>query len=112
MKPKKPDIETDIQKLTNRGETLGLMEPMLISESSSKRGELTDLALELASKSTGLKRSLQISRERRRPLPQLHHHHITRARRFGQVMLKRQHGRGKLRGEFQNGVNVHRLSPF
>jgi Fic family protein len=59
MKPKKPDIETDIQKLTNRGETLGLMEPMLISESSSKRGELTDLALELASKSTGLKRSLQ-----------------------------------------------------
>jgi Fic family protein len=32
---------------------------MLISESSSKRGELTDLALELASKSTGLKRSLQ-----------------------------------------------------
>lgn len=59
MKPKKPDIETDIQKLTNRGETLGLMEPMLISESSRKRGELTDLALELASKSTGLKRSLQ-----------------------------------------------------
>jgi Fic family protein len=59
MNPKKPDIETDIQKLTNRGETLGLMEPMLISESSSKRGELTDLALELASKSTGLKRSLQ-----------------------------------------------------
>jgi len=59
MTPKKPDIEADIHKLANRGETLGLMEPMLISESSNKRGELTDLALELASKSTGLKRSLQ-----------------------------------------------------
>lgn len=59
MTPKKPDIEADIQKVADRGETLGLMEPMLISESSNKRGELTDLALELASKSTGLKRSLQ-----------------------------------------------------
>jgi Fic family protein len=35
------------------------MEPMLIGESSDKRGELTDLAVELAAKSAGFRRSLQ-----------------------------------------------------
>ncbi|MDZ4790845.1 MAG: Fic family protein [Hyphomicrobiales bacterium] len=59
MTSKESDIEPDIIEGADRGETVGLMEPMLITESSSKRGELTDLALELAAKATGFRRSLQ-----------------------------------------------------
>ncbi len=32
----------------DRGETIGLMEPLLIGESSPRRGEVTDLAVDLA----------------------------------------------------------------
>ena len=42
----------------DRGEAVSAAEPLMISEGSSKRGELADLALDLASRSTGLKRSL------------------------------------------------------
>ena len=42
----------------DRAESIGTMEPMLIGESSRFRGGLADLALELAQKSAGLRRSL------------------------------------------------------
>ncbi|MFZ4604059.1 MAG: Fic family protein [Caulobacterales bacterium] len=42
----------------DRGESLGLMEPLLIAESSRARSTLADLALELTAASTGLRRSL------------------------------------------------------
>ena len=53
-----PDIEADIKPAVDRGEALGLMEPMLIRESSRHRGGLTDLAVELAARSAGFKHSL------------------------------------------------------
>ncbi len=45
-------------EIADRGETVDLMEPLVISESSKHRTALTDLTVELASKSTGLRRSL------------------------------------------------------
>jgi Fic family protein len=42
----------------NRGEQVSLMDPLLIGDGSRYRGALTDLALDLAQKSTGLRRSL------------------------------------------------------
>ena len=42
----------------DRGETLGLMEPCLIGQTSRHRGKLTDLAVELASRSADFRRSL------------------------------------------------------
>lgn len=42
----------------DRGELVSLMDPVLIGESSRHRGALTDLALELAQKSAGFRRSL------------------------------------------------------
>ncbi len=42
----------------DRGESIGLMEPLLIQDSSSRRAGLTDLALELAAATAGLRRSL------------------------------------------------------
>jgi Fic family protein len=42
----------------DRGEGAGSMEPMLIDESSRHRGVLTDLAVELAAKASGFRRSL------------------------------------------------------
>jgi Fic family protein len=43
---------------TNGGETVSLMEPLLIGTGSRHRPALTDLALELAQKSAGFRRSL------------------------------------------------------
>lgn len=45
-------------KPSDRGEHITLMEPLLIGESSRKRAEVTDLAVELAAKSAGFRRSL------------------------------------------------------
>jgi Fic family protein len=42
----------------DRGETVSLMEPLLIGETSRHRGKLTDLALELAQKAAGFRRSM------------------------------------------------------
>lgn len=42
----------------DRGEPIGLMEPLIVGESSPRRGALTDLAVELAAKSAGFRRSL------------------------------------------------------
>src|SRR5882724_3816823 len=52
------DIKADIQAVEDRGETVGLMEPLLIGETSTHRGALTDMAVELAQKSSGFRRSL------------------------------------------------------
>lgn len=51
---KKPAKNTPI----NRGEHTDEMEPMLVREGSKRRTELSDLALELTAKSTGLSKSL------------------------------------------------------
>ena len=45
-------------ELRDAGESIGLMEPLVLSEGSRHRPALTDLALELASRSAGLRRSL------------------------------------------------------
>src|SRR6266700_7855732 len=50
--------EADIKSVKDPGESVGLMEPLLISETSCNRAALTDLALELAQKSAGFRRSL------------------------------------------------------
>src|SRR6266705_2926943 len=42
----------------DRKETVALMEPLLIAEGSRHRGELTDLAVEVAARSAGCRRSL------------------------------------------------------
>ena len=42
----------------DRGESVGLLEPLLIGETSRHRGALGDLAIDLAAKSAGLRRSL------------------------------------------------------
>jgi Fic family protein len=58
MASEKADIKADIKAVVDRGETTSLMEPLLISEDSRHRSTLTDLALELAQKSAGFRRSL------------------------------------------------------
>jgi Fic family protein len=58
MAKKEADIKPDIKPAKDRGETTSLMEPLLISDGSSNRASLTDLALELAQKSAGFRRSL------------------------------------------------------
>ncbi|MGD0545999.1 MAG: Fic family protein [Candidatus Acidiferrales bacterium] len=55
---KKSDIEADLGPAEDRGEPVSLMEPLLISEGSRHRSALTDLALDLAQKSSGFRRSL------------------------------------------------------
>ncbi len=52
------DIEADISPVEDRGEMPALMDPMLIGEGSRERGPLTDLAIELAARSAGFRRSL------------------------------------------------------
>ena len=61
IKPdKKPDIKVAAAcAAEDRGETVTLMEPLLIGETSRHRGELTDLAIELAQRVAGLRRGLQ-----------------------------------------------------
>ncbi len=44
--------------LTDRGEAIAAMEPLLISDTSRHRGVLTDLAFDLTQKSAGFRRSL------------------------------------------------------
>lgn len=52
------DMKADIRADMDRGETISLMEPMLVAEGSPHRGELTDLAIDLAARSAGFRRSL------------------------------------------------------
>jgi hypothetical protein len=51
-------MKADIKPVKDRGEVVSLMEPLLISDGSRHRAALTDLALELAQKSAGFRRSL------------------------------------------------------
>ena len=50
--------EPDIKAAKDRDENISLMEPLLIGDGFKQRPELTDLALELAAKSAGFRRSL------------------------------------------------------
>ena len=55
------EIEADIKAAKepdDRGESVGLMEPLIVGESSKHRTILADLAVELAAKSAGFRRSL------------------------------------------------------
>ncbi len=52
------DIEADIKSVKDRGEAVSMMEPLLIRDDSRHRVVLTDLALDLAQKSAGFRRSL------------------------------------------------------
>jgi Fic family protein len=54
----KPDIESDMKAAADRGESTGLMEPMLVPDGSRHKAGLDDLAVELASHSAGFRRSL------------------------------------------------------
>ncbi len=51
-------MKADIIAADNRGESDSLMEPLLVGEDSRYRGGLTDLALDLAQKAAGFRRSL------------------------------------------------------
>jgi len=55
---KEADLKPDTKAVEDRGESLGLMEPLLLSEDCRARPALSDLALELAQKSAGFRRSL------------------------------------------------------
>src|ERR1039457_4282649 len=52
------DIKEDIKSVKDGGETVSLMEPLLIGGGSRPGAALTDLALELAQMSVGFRRSL------------------------------------------------------
>jgi Fic family protein len=58
MSESEPDMEADISAATDGGEAVALMEPMVIAEGSRHRGDLTDLAVEVAARSAGFRRSL------------------------------------------------------
>lgn len=51
-------VNNSVKKATDRGESLALMEPMILSHGSPARSELTDLIVELVARSTGFTRSL------------------------------------------------------
>lgn len=53
-----PDNKADMKAAADRGETVSEMEPLLLREDSRHRAGLTDLALELAQRSAGFRRSL------------------------------------------------------
>jgi Fic family protein len=52
------DTKEDIVTAPDRGESIAMTEPLLIGETSRHRGKLTDMALELAQKAAGFRRSL------------------------------------------------------
>ncbi len=58
MGSSKPDTDADMRAVVDRGELTGLMEPMLVPEGSPHRAQLDDLAVELAARSAGFRRSL------------------------------------------------------
>jgi len=51
-------MKADIERPEDRGELTTLMEPLLVGEDSRFRSRLTDLALDLAQKAAGFRRSL------------------------------------------------------
>ncbi|EQD79050.1 hypothetical protein B1B_00401, partial [mine drainage metagenome] len=57
MAKKEADLKADIKATKDRGESIGLMEPLLIGDDSRHRAALTDLIIELAQKSASFQRS-------------------------------------------------------
>src|SRR5439155_25758801 len=57
----KADIEQDIKAVKDEGEPTSVMEPLLVGETARRRAGLTDLALQLAQRSAGFRRSLPSS---------------------------------------------------
>lgn len=53
-----PDIKSDILEVEDRGEPITQMEPLTIPDSSKSRTALTDLAIDLARRSAGFRKSL------------------------------------------------------
>lgn len=60
MVRKRADKKSDIIAVVDSGESTSLMMPMLIGEGSRQRSELIDLAVELAARSAGFRRSLPV----------------------------------------------------
>ena len=58
MTKSQEDKKADISEVADRHEPVTGMDPLLIGEESRQRGPLTDLAVELAAKSAGFRRSL------------------------------------------------------
>jgi len=58
MSKDKADIKADMKEVIDRGEDIAIMEPLQISDGSSHRGSLIELAVDLAAKSAGFRRSL------------------------------------------------------
>ena len=52
------DKKEDFPAVADRGEPVSLMAPMLVGQDSRHRGRLTDLAVDLAARSAGFRRSL------------------------------------------------------
>lgn len=57
MTGKKPDIQADIE-VADRGEATDAMTPLILSQDAQRRGELADLALDLAAESAAFRGSL------------------------------------------------------
>jgi hypothetical protein len=58
MSSEEPAIEAAKNAVKDRGEMPSAMEPLVLSEGSRHRGPLSDLAVELAAASSGVRRSL------------------------------------------------------
>jgi Fic family protein len=60
MSSDEPDKKADIDSPEDRGEPVGLMEPMVVSEDRRARASLNDLAIELAQRSASFKARLPV----------------------------------------------------
>lgn len=60
MERKEADKKADILTAPDRGEPISMMQPLLVAEDSRHRGPLLDLAVELAGKAAGFRRSLPV----------------------------------------------------
>ena len=60
MSKKEPDTKEDMKAdiAEDRGEQVSMMEPLMIAEDAPQRAVLTDLAIDLAARSAGFRRSL------------------------------------------------------
>lgn len=58
MSKNETDLEADTKEAIDRGEALTIMEPLQIGDGSKHRDALTELAVDLAAKSAGFRRSL------------------------------------------------------
>ena len=65
---KKPATKAASQEvLTDQGEPVSEMEPLVVSESSTRRPQLNELVFELVSAATGSKRACRMAWSRRCP---------------------------------------------